>query len=569
MIRQLRAFAWLRWHLLVNTFRGGRKRDTLEQISRALQLMVPVILVTLSLGSVLATMVLGFFAGRSLGQGLLGPAPVLLAFRVALVVITAIVAFFAVSSPVQSSLTKYTRLLLLPISRRMLHLTEVGASLFDPWIVLIVPGLAAFAVGLAAGGMGTTGGLAAVAGLLFVAVLACLSATVGFLVAWLFRSRRRAEMLTLLIVLAISFASVLPALLAHRLDRRDGPARREGRNRQTTMADVDRVFARVAWLPSELYAGAVRAGVDGRARDAVWPLAGLGIQVLLLFAASSVVHGRLVGSVEGRGSRRHRVAPGVLRPRVPLASPATSAVAAAQFRSGLRSVRGRLVVILPGPLIAILLIAFRAVPDEMPWVAEIARRGHLLFAAGAVFAVYALQPFTMNLFATDRAGLTLQFLSPASDVEIARGKAAGVGLMATVAVALCFGVSIVMAPGGSALLWVAAGLAGLATFLWLSPLMIVLSALFPVAVDLSRAGSGGNPHPIAMLGGAVGAAVTAAPAAGILVLTDIWLRQPGTGLALMAAWTGLAWLAARPLTAIASRTLGRRRENLALVAANR
>ena len=40
MMRNLRAFVWLRWRLLVNSLRGGRKRDRLEEISRVLAMML-------------------------------------------------------------------------------------------------------------------------------------------------------------------------------------------------------------------------------------------------------------------------------------------------------------------------------------------------------------------------------------------------------------------------------------------------------------------------------------------------------------------------------------------------
>ena len=39
-LRGLRAIVWLRWRLLRNSISGGRKRDSLEQVSRAMALMV-------------------------------------------------------------------------------------------------------------------------------------------------------------------------------------------------------------------------------------------------------------------------------------------------------------------------------------------------------------------------------------------------------------------------------------------------------------------------------------------------------------------------------------------------
>ena len=54
MIRSLRAFMWLRWHLLVNGIRGGERRDTLERVSRTLAVMAPILLLVMSFGSQVA-----------------------------------------------------------------------------------------------------------------------------------------------------------------------------------------------------------------------------------------------------------------------------------------------------------------------------------------------------------------------------------------------------------------------------------------------------------------------------------------------------------------------------------
>ena len=49
MIRVLRAFAWLHWHLVINSIRASARRDTWEQVSRLLALAVPAMVVVLSL----------------------------------------------------------------------------------------------------------------------------------------------------------------------------------------------------------------------------------------------------------------------------------------------------------------------------------------------------------------------------------------------------------------------------------------------------------------------------------------------------------------------------------------
>ena len=76
----------------------------------------------------------------------------------------------------------------------------------------MVPGMIVFAVGLALGGYFAGALVAVAAAIVMTAVLATLASLLSFLVAWLFRSRRRGEVFTLVLVLAMSFLSLLPAV---------------------------------------------------------------------------------------------------------------------------------------------------------------------------------------------------------------------------------------------------------------------------------------------------------------------------------------------------------------------
>ncbi|MCR4373654.1 MAG: hypothetical protein NUW22_02275, partial [Acidobacteria bacterium] len=129
MIRFLRAFAWLRWRLLLNGVRGSRRRDTLEQVSRLLALIVPALIVVMSLGSIVMVAVAGFLGGQALTSGRFAPHVVVLVARGLLLVVTALVVFMPVGGAAQTTSTKYSRLLLLPIPARGLHLVEVLAGL--------------------------------------------------------------------------------------------------------------------------------------------------------------------------------------------------------------------------------------------------------------------------------------------------------------------------------------------------------------------------------------------------------------------------------------------------------
>ena len=93
----------------------------------------------------------------------------------------AVLALFAILVPSQTSLTRYNRLLLLPIPRRVLHLVEVAASLADPWLLWIIPGVLAFAVGMARGRPAVgAAGVAAVAAIAVIVTFAAVNALAQF-----------------------------------------------------------------------------------------------------------------------------------------------------------------------------------------------------------------------------------------------------------------------------------------------------------------------------------------------------------------------------------------------------
>jgi hypothetical protein len=236
------------------------------------------------------------------------------------------------------------------------------------------------------------------------------------------------------------------------------------------------------------------------------------------------------------------------------------------MRTAIRTVRGRLGVLLPGPMLAVLVFMFSRIGESPAWMEAIGSRGYYLFGAAGLFAIYSLQAFTMNMFATDRAGFTLQLLTPVADAELARGKVAGCGLVIGASLSLCLIGALAIAPGGSLALWISAGLGIAATYLLLSPVAVWLSALFPVSADLSKTGSGGNPHGLAMLIGTLLVLVGAAPPALILVATEHWLGRSVLSLPLMIVWTLIVAAVAHSMVILASRAIGQRRENIALVA---
>ena len=132
--------------MLVNTIRGGERRDVLERVSRTLGAIAPIIVSVLSLGSLVGVTVLGFMAGRATAGGLVPTPTVLFVVRVVLGIFVMVGVLISTFAPMQTMMSSYTRLLLLPIPRSTLHLVEVLADLSDPWVAIALPGLAMFAV---------------------------------------------------------------------------------------------------------------------------------------------------------------------------------------------------------------------------------------------------------------------------------------------------------------------------------------------------------------------------------------------------------------------------------------
>ncbi len=573
MIRSLRAFVWLRWRLIVNGIRSGRRRDTLEQVSRTLQTLSPILLGALSVGSIVGATVMGFLAGRAVAHGAMVPIVGVFLFRALLGILLFMSVVITALAPTQTQMTSYTRLLLLPIARSTLHLLEVAANLADPWVAVLVPLLLMFALGLAFGGRPDVGVVAAVAAPAMVLVFVSLSALVSFAVRWLLRNRRRGELFTLLFVLGLSVLSIVPAIVSSRLDATKTPTRPSTSRRTRSMpsepfsvAKFDAALPR--WtraIPSELYGVSLNSAMAGRQGTAWLAVAMLIAEGVLIFAASSAMHARLIGSLENEQDHRRRLTKPLGGFEIPFVRPSVAAVAMTYLRMALRSVRGRLAILLPAPVLLAIATLVRRMPDVPSGMSSVFHRGDLLFAFGSILALHALQPFTMNLFGTDRAGLTLLFLSPLDDQELARGKVLGCALLLGVSMSLCLLGAVIVAPGGDVWTWLSVPIGIAAVWLLASPLAVWLSILFPVAADLSRTGKGGNPHPLAMIVGLVAVMGLLVPTALLFVVAEFWLRRPPLVLVLELFWLLLAVLVGWPLLNLAATSLSRRRENLALL----
>jgi hypothetical protein len=575
MIATLRIFAWFRWRVLANSLRMGERRDTIEQISRAASFVVPGLLVVTCAGSVLSASIVGWLAGWRSVSDFPSSVWILTLIRALLIVVTGLVALTPIFIGIHGGAGRESRLMLLPVPRGVRHFVEVVTSLLDPWVIFVLPGLVSYALGMTVGALmqpepwvrawAIDGGIALVAAVLVVGVLASLGSLTSFLVSWIVRDRRRGEIFVIVFIVLLGCVAIVPAFVS----RQVGESFTNGPRRHTLPSAALRWTPSdwPAWttmLPSDLYAEAVIFGYDVPRSGKVWPLTMLAIEGGVLYGLSAFVHGTLDQMAEGRRARKPRPMAGAVAVRLPGMWPGTSAVALAQVRTALRSVRGRLVVLLPGPLVAMIAMLFEG--QNMPEGLErlTIARGYLSLGAGLLFGLYAAQAITLNQFASDRAGLTLEFLAPIRDIDLVRGKTVGCAVLIGAGAVISLICAAVVAPAGSPWLWIATIAGGAATFLVTSPLSTWISIALPVAADLSKTGAAGNPHTLGMLAGSVAIAVAAAPAAAILALFP-----PFRALVAMMLWLALTAVIARPLLGSAARLLRIRRENLALVAQGR
>lgn len=568
MIRLIATFAWLRWRVLLNRLKGGRRRDVPETLSRIAGVVLPAFVVLLSLGTAVLLGLLAFMSGGRVGAGTLDADAVLLVARSLLLLITLLLLVVPLAGWSHGEGSRQERLLLLPVRRPVLHAVEVLAGLGDPWYAFALPALFLFPAGLARSGRWTSALLALVAGIGMTAVLATLGSLVSFLLGWLGRNRRRSEVFLLAFFLLISLAGFVPVFLSGGLEQRARQLGAEvGSEPPATLDDFDRSLP--AWsraLPSELYGRSLGDDLAGRHAAAWAGAAALLVEAAALYALSSAAHRRLL---ESAGTGRARRTSGAVRVgrRLPWLSAEASAVAAVQLRTALRSVRGRLAVLLPGPMLALLGLLSRRLTAGLPAGDLLGVHGDALLGAGILFSLLALQPFSLNQFASDGEGLALTLLAPVSDADLVRGKAVGCGMVLGVSVAICLAGALLVAPGGSPLAWIGVLLSGAGTALLIAPFAALLSALFPVRADLSKTGPGGNPHGLALLAGTLMTAGASFPPALVLAIGYHLFGRPALTLALLAAWSVLCASIGLPLLlGTATRRLGPRRENLLLVA---
>jgi hypothetical protein len=556
----LKAFAWMRWRVLMNSLERSGARDVVERFSIAIEQLGPIMAALVMIPSAILLAGAGAYGGWALAQGNPRPIPFeALRFLLLAACVLAIVGPLMLPA---GDRTNVVRLLLLPISRRLLYTAQAATTLTDPWVLLVVPAVATVPFGLLVGGAWGTAVVAAGAGTLLVIVLIGLTVLATSLIHLIVRNRRRGELLMLIFILVLPLVGMFPVLWAG--GARDTRGERRAERDRATRAWVTIVERRVLPLvPSEMYVRSTRSAADQGVGEALVQMVGLVTVAAVLHTTGFFVFGRMLDS-PGTSARRKaaRAKPGVWR--IPGVTSGTSAVALNQIRLAFRTPRGRSILLSP----LVVFIMFSAVMWRGGAGVEFGflflEDGISLAIFGSFVSLLAILPFAMNQFAIDRAGLTLTFLSPLDDQELLHGKAIGNAVVAGVPALFCVIGAALLFRGASLAVWLLVPLGLLATYSLMAPVAAVLSAVFPRSVDLNSIGNGSNAHGAAGLLGFLSALVAGA---ATLVVALVARRTLGGYLSLlvMLIWSGLCVLVARILFMAARPILSRRRENLALI----
>lgn len=573
----LRAFVWLRWRALANSL-ARRRRSSANRLMAWAEVAGQLMLWGMAASGGLALGAAALFVpwalqeGREAGVRLAA----LLALRGGLAVFTLTILVIPAFQGLSGGSFGRARLLLLPIRRRVLHALELAAHLADPWLLLVVPAL--LLIGVAALGVAGLGGLAALAaGGLLALALAALTATASFGIELLLRNRRRAEALAVVLMLVWISVAMAPGMLQNgeeagaTADREEPMVAAEaegetgGSDRALEVASLFPWFLQA--LPSESYTRAVFLAATGRPGAALLPLAVLALTALALYALSHAVWRRLLAEPAVSGGRtgvRELPRP----PRLPGLSPGAAVVAWVQVRSFLRTLAGRLGLVITPVVTLFLLLMLRADLGAAP-AAESGLRAALpgmpvLFAFGAVvMGLLSIQAFVINQFAVDGPGFSLSRLAPVSRWDLVAGKAAAGGLLAGLFIVLATGVVVSLEPEALPF-WPVVLLAGASAYLLLTPFYAWLSMRLPKAVDLSRLGKAAQPNQLAGLLGMLGTVLGLLPALVLAGTVFLATRSLAAVTAALVVWTVVTAVSARLLLRAAARALAGREEAIYL-----
>jgi len=558
MGRLFAAFMWMRWRILINSLERTSARDTLERFAVATEKLGPIMAMVLLIPTTIILFILGITAGFGLATGDWLVTMELIRYFLLLALALTIIGPIILPSRDSGAVV---RLLLLPIPRLGLYLGQMGGSLADPWILLIVPVVLGVPIGLAVG-LKLVGALVALlAGVAFMLFVMGLTSLASSFVHLLLRDRRRGDMVMLVLVLVIPLIALAPQMLI-RSDRSGGRKLTRAERAALPPTRLERLAVRsLPYIPSEMYRQATLNGARTPI-DAIVPLASLGLLAFAVQAAGFAAYRRVLDMPVSLGTRRAGSFGGLWDRVVPGLTPGASAVAMTQLRLALRTPRGRASI--ASPLLMPLLLAGLAYrTGRMPIPGVDASNGLGLAAFGSFASMLALIPLAMNQFAIDKAGFTRQMLLPLSVRELLWGKAVGNALTAAIPGVFCLLIPAVMFSPGPRAYWIGLVLALIATYVLIAPAAAALSAVFPKTVDLNSIGNSSNAHQGAGLLGMLAFAASMAPPAGLTVLAARILQRPDLVPIFMLGWCVLAIAVSYLLFIPVGQLVDSRRESLA------
>jgi hypothetical protein len=571
LVRYFRALTWLRWRMLMRTLTRGRGRDIVERFSLAAQTLVPIVAVVLMVPAGLAIGAVGFLAGFWAGQP--SGATLVTIVQVILMGACGFTLLAPLVFPAGSEAAGQVRLLLLPIPRGVLYVVQTLGVLVDPWLGVLLPLFVAVPIGFLLSGRSWGALVTLIAGVGMIAFIVGLAMVSASLLQLLLRDRRRGERAMVAAMLGFMLLSMLPSLLMPDLDDR-----RQRRQERTERVETDssagerrilRVVSAIGLaLPPGQFAAAAKAAAAGR------PVAAAGWAAAILAAATALhaigwrVYRRLIETPASSGARRIRDRGATARRRVPGLSDGASAVAWAFARLCFRTPRGKIVifsVVLTLPLLSVLMMRAGA----LPFLFTALPAGLSLGIFGLGITLLSLGPLSLNQFASDGAGLTLQTLAPISDRELLVGKAVGGALVLAGPAVVVLGIAIALSPSAPVGLWLALAFGAVGTYALLAPINATLSAIFPRKVNLSSIGRDSNPHQAANFLGFAAMLVTSAPAALAAAAGLMFFRSEWVAALLVAIWAVVAIGISSVALRLVERLVATRRENLLFVAQGR
>ena len=558
MLKILRAFAWMRWRMLINSFEHTGSRDMLERLSIAAEKLGPIVATLLLVPTSLVLAGVGIAAGYTLASGdsdsiLVAAARYLLIFVPVLAIVGPLVLPAADrANPV--------RLLLLPIPPATLYVAQSSVAFGDIWNLLMLPLVIGLPIGMAAAG-GWIAALLTLAGsVLLVLIVVGVASVATSTLAIIVRDRRRGELVALLFIIVLPAISMLPGLLS------TGSRHRDGERPSVTPAWIVENSRRAAALyPTEVYIDVARSATAGGGSRSAAGLAALSVTAGALHAIGLLLFTRLLQQPGATGPRRTAATRTAWGRRVPGLSPAASAVAMAQTKLALRTPRGRSILLSPIAMLVIFGVLIYRGGGTMDFGSRQIEGGIGLATFATFVAMLSILPIAMNQFAVDKAGLTLALLSPLTTEDYLRGKAVGNALVTAAPTLVSLAAAGLLFPGGAWYLWLSLTLALPSVYFLTAPVAAVCSAVFPRAVDMNSIGRGSNAHGAAGFIGLLAFVAAAIPPALLTLLATRILERPGLAPVLVAVWGVIAYAIGRLSFVPARRIFDARRENLALV----